>query len=217
MTRLVRPSGDAGVSLAELLVAMMVLGLLLTMTGGFVVSAYRANATNTAVDRTTRQASTAMAQMARMVRAASTYDPPGGGAAQAPFVTTTADEVTLYAYVNLEDALEKPVKVQFKVEGTKLVERRWASSPSANNPDLYVFSPTVTSTTVLTDALLPVAQRGPVLFTYLKADRTTSATSVADVAAVRIDLQVGTGADLARSTFLTNTVGVTNVASQGTP
>jgi len=217
VTRLLRPSGDTGVSLAELLVAMMVLGLLLTMTGGFVVSAYRANATNTTVDRSTRSASLAMAEMARMVRAASTYDPPGGGTAQAPFVSIASDEVTLYAYVNLDDALEKPVKVQFKVEGTKLVERKWASTPSTSNPDLYVFSPTVTSTVVLTDALLPVAQRGPTLFTYLKADRATPATAVADVAAVRIDLQVGTGADLGRSTFLTNTVGVTNVASQGTP
>lgn len=206
---------DAGVSLAELLVAMMVFAVLLSLTGGFMISAYRSNQTNDSVDRSTRSAATAMREMTRMIRAASDYKTTGGASASA-FVSTGADELTLVAYVNLKDSLEKPVRVQFRVEGTKLVERRWAGRQSTTDSTLFTF-PELTSTVVVAEPVLPVASGGPVLFSYLRADRTPAGADPTTIGAVRVQLQVGTSSDGGDSTLLVNTVGVNNGSSQGNP
>ncbi|WP_191330301.1 type II secretion system protein J [Frigoribacterium sp. ACAM 257] len=208
-------AGDAGVSLAELLVAMMVFAVLLSLTGGFMISAYRANQTNNSVDRTTRTASTALLQMTRMIRAASDFKTTGGVSSSA-FVTMGSSDVTLVSYVNLADALEKPVKVQYVVEGTKLVERRWAGLQSVNDATLYTF-PTLTSTVTLAEPVLAPAAGGPALFSYFQADRTTVAADPTAIGAVRVQLQIGTSSRGSDSTLLVNTVGINNGSSQGTP
>lgn len=213
--RLGHGAPDAGISLSELLVALMVFAVILSLTGGFMISAYRSNQTNDSVDRSTRTASTAMLEMTRMIRAASDFKSTGGASTSA-FLTMSAAEVTLVSYVNLADALEKPVKVQYVVEGSKLVERRWAGRQSVNDATLFTF-PVLTATTVLADPVLPVSAGGPVLFSYFQADRTTVATDPTAIAAVRVQLQVGTSSDGGDSTLLVNTVGINNGSSQGTP
>jgi type II secretory pathway component PulJ len=221
---LVRRESERGISIAELLVAVTLFALLLTMTSGFMVSAYRAAASSRAIDTATRQATNGMTEMSRMIRAASEYQRVSGAAAEPAIIVAEPSRLQLYAFVNLEDAIEKPVKVEFKIDGTKLVETRWDSTASPSNPDLFSFATSPSSTRVLADPVLSTTSTGARLFTYLGSARASvplnAASAVADVTSVAnitVSLQAGLSTSPSNSTLLVNTIGLTNLTSGGTP
>jgi len=220
----VRAGRDRGLSMAELLVAVTLFALLLAMTSGFMVSAYRASNSSRAIDTATRQATNGMTEMTRMIRAASEYQRVSGAAAESAIIVAEPSRLQLYAFVNLEDAIEKPVKVEFKIDGTKLVETRWNSTANPSNPDLFTFANTASSTRVLVDPVLSTTSTGARLFTYLGSTRVpvalTATSAVADVTTVSnvtVALQAGQSTSPSNSTLLVNTVGLTNLTSGGTP
>lgn len=217
--RLARAGGpDAGISLAELLVSMMITALLLTMTAGFMVSAYRANAVASAVDGTTREASTAMTEITRSLRAAGEYKPASAATEQPAFVVAGPTSMTLYAYINLQAAVEAPVRVQFSVVRGVLTETRWVGQKSSPTANTYSFPTQATSTTRLTSSVITAAP-APAVFTYLDESRqvipfgsTGEVAAKETIAYVTVNLLVGPSATSTSSTLLTNTVSLTNLA-----
>ena len=100
MTRLraslavLRDRRDAGVSLAELLVAMMVFAILIAITGGFMVSASRASSQTKSIDSATRVATNGMTAVTRTLRAATENPVKGQTLPDAAFPQATANAVT---------------------------------------------------------------------------------------------------------------------------
>lgn len=203
--------GDAGISLAELLVTMMVFAILMTITSGFMVSAMRATTQARVIDESTRSATTAMSAVTRNLRAA-TDNPVAGVTLPAPaFETALGSEVVFYAYVNLTSAEARPIKVRYWLDGRSLKETTTQSTRTADG--FYLFTGAATTRTIAT-SVVP----GTDLFTFVGAtgtdmpvaDLTTDAAKRL-VAAVRVRVQVGTSATAPTATTLVNTVGLPNL------
>ncbi|WIA99944.1 MULTISPECIES: PilW family protein [unclassified Curtobacterium] len=232
MMRVLRRLGrdDRGVSLAELIVAMSISVLVLTMAGAFFVSVSRASTTTTNVDSNTRVASTAMREMQRMFRVASNNPVASGVDAQYAVQYATATSVRFFAYINLNSAVDvQPVEVQFTLDPAKgtITETKWNGVPTDRTATYYDFpratTPTLTnaptSRLVLAESVVPST-----LFTFRNAagtamtagpDGALSATDLAAVRSVSIDLTVGER-DQQRpaardDVSLTSTVGMPNL------
>lgn len=222
---------DRGVSLAELIVAMSVTVLLLTMVGGFFVSVSRASTTATGVDGNTRAASTAMREMQRMFRVASNNPVASGIDTQYAFQYASATSVRFFAYINLNSTADvQPVEVQFTLDpaaGT-ITETKWNGTPTDVTRSYFDFpraaTPTLsnapTSTLKLVGSVVPST-----LFTYRNAANVPivpgaaglSPTDLQAVRSVTIDLTVGerdaSRPAAANNVTLTSTVGMPNLRS----
>lgn len=213
---------ERGLSLAELLVAMTVFGILLAMTAGFMVNASRANITNRTIDSTNRTAANAMDEVTRVLRGAATNTVANQSLPDPAFVQATDNALTVYSYVDLSTSKVAPVKVQFFVDASKnLVEWKWAATPAGVNftfPSSASCATSCTSRILGSPVVLPAAG-GPKLFTYLDSTGTAIATVggvlpaavVNNVAAVTISLQFGSTSSANQSTLLTNSVGLPNL------
>lgn len=220
---------ERGVSLAELIVAMSVSILVLTMAGAFFVSVSRASSTTTGVDSNTRVASTTMLEVQRMFRVASNNPVASGVDTQLAFQYASPTSVRFFAYINLNSTSDvQPVEVQFSLDATKrtIVETKWNGVatdlsrtyfdfPRSNTPTL---SNTPTSRLTLASSVVP----GP-LFSYADAGGNPlvpgvaglSATDLQAVRSVTVSLTVGEP-DLARpaardNVTLTSTVAMPNL------
>jgi type II secretory pathway pseudopilin PulG len=165
---------EAGLSLAELLVAIMIFAVLSLVVGGMFVSVTRGVTENKTINGDTRSATNGMTEVARMVRAATEnplLNPPVGTEPNEPAVLAAdVRTVMLYAYVNLDSSAETPVKVQFWVNAqNQLVETRWSATTLVNGH--WSFSSTSMGNRILSDSLVP----GTPIFTYLNAAGTVIA------------------------------------------
>jgi prepilin-type N-terminal cleavage/methylation domain-containing protein len=208
---------DRGISLAEMLVAMALFAVLIALTGGFAVSAYRASAQSSTIDTATRTATVGMTDLTRTIRAATNNPVSTSNLADSAFVTATDQVLRIYAYVNLTSSEEKPVMVEFKVADGKLVETQWASYDLGKG--YWGFQSTPSSVRTVASPVVGPAQGGPALFRYVDSTGATMSlaggsvptANVRGIAAVQVSLQVGSSTDLAKSTVLTNTVGLPNL------
>jgi prepilin-type N-terminal cleavage/methylation domain-containing protein len=220
-------AGERGLTLVELLIAMLLLGLVLFMVVGFFSSANRAFTQSNAVGGNTKAASNGMNEISRILRAA-TQNPVQGQALSSPAfvplgtagqIVTGNETVTVYAYVNLDSATEQPVKVQFSLDSNRnLIETKWAGY--VISPGYWGFQSTPVSTRIFAATVVNRTGSNPYLFTYLKTDGTAltvpaggfSDSDLRSIAAVQVTLGVGTSATVNSSTVvLQNTVGLPNI------
>lgn len=202
-------------SLPELLVTMMLLGLFSALVLGLVTSVTRTFTRERAATDSSSIASNGMNELTRMVRAGTGLLVTGGS--QAPvFLEAGPRTATLYSYIDTSSSSPRPLKVQFQVDGQgRLIETRWAAT-SAKEP--WTFSTTASSTRTIATSVVAGTQN---LFTYYKADGTLlpfaadGKLSAADrevVAAVRIQLTVQTDVSgRADPVMLRNTVSIPNL------
>jgi len=212
-------SGESGFTLTELLVAMVVMGVVLSMVVGFFSSAGRAFTLNQTTSGNTRAASNGMNEISRILRAA-TENPVQGQTVDSPaFVTATNESVTVYAYVNLTSSTEQPIKVQFSIDSNRnLVETEWASYVIAAGYWGYATTPSFTR--ILASSIVNRVAPNPYLFTYLASDGTTipipsggyTSTNLSSIAAVQVSLTIGKTATASSTVSLQNTVGLPNLA-----
>lgn len=209
-----------GLTLIELLIAMMLTSLVAAMTIGLFISATRSSTIAQSVDGGTRQAANGMSEMTRMIRAA-TANPvanpsPGNPLTTPAIVSAAANSITLDAYVNLTGASESPVQVNFAVNAQgQLVETQWpATTTVAGANGNWVFSTTPSSTRILCDSVPASGQ----LFHYLVAAGTeiappaaTDTTTLATIRAVQIVLVINSSSQASAPVTLTNTVGMPNL------
>ena len=171
-TRARRAAGDeSGITLVELMVAILVLGILSTMVVNLYVQTQRAVTTSSDVTLNTKTASNIMNEMSRVIRSSST-NPKTGGLFDAAVVDARPNTLTVLAYVDTNAVNPEPVRVRFAINSTtrQIIETRWRAKPGTNG--LWIFD---TTNTVISTRTLPgaIVASGGSLFTYYKADRTT--------------------------------------------
>lgn len=218
-----RAEPEQGLTLTELLVAVVLLSLIMTMVVAFFSGANKAFNLNQTIDTNMRTASNVMGEMSKTLRAA-TNNPLAGSNTPAPaFVQASATSVTFYAYVNLESSEQTPKQVRFSLNTTNntIVETTWAATALAGG--LWSFpavTTTPTSTRILGGPLLLAASGGPQVFTYLTGDGTVvpfastgsiPTTTVANIASVQVAVTLGSSSDAGKNVALSSIVGLPNL------
>ena len=208
---------QTGLSLVELLVSVVLLGVCLVMISGLYVSATRALGSATALGTSTREASNGMNAMARSIRAA-TANPVASPALADPAIAEASNEsLTLYAYVNLGLSTQQPVKIRLAVDAERrLVETRWASIPHSGG--LFTFETTALSSRILAQTVSPSGSGLP-LFSFadsagvvLPVDVAPTPVQLRSIVTITVTLTVQPSTTDARNAVtLSNTVGMPNV------
>ncbi|MDJ0337774.1 prepilin-type N-terminal cleavage/methylation domain-containing protein [Cryobacterium sp. PH31-O1] len=208
---------ESGLSLVELLVSVVLLGVCLVMISGLYVSATRSLGSASALGANTREASNGMNAMARSIRAATANPVASPALADPAIAAATNESLTLFAYVNLGLSTQQPVKIRLEVDAERrLVETRWPSVPLAGG--LFSFASTPLSTRILAQTVAPEGS-GPPLFSLtdsagsiLPLDIAPTPVQLRSIVTVTVNLTVQTSATDARSAVtLSNTVGMPNV------
>lgn len=203
-------------TLPELLVTMMLIGLFSALVLGLVVSVTRSFTRERSATDSTAIASNGMNELTRMVRAGTGLVVTGG--TQAPvFVEAAPRTATLYSYIDTQSASPRPLKVEFRVDAQgRLIERRWTAT-TAKEPWAFAATPTSTRTVATS-----VVNGSSVLFRYFTAagapipgtggGGTLTLAEREQVAAVRIHLTVQSDpSGRADPVALRNTVSIPNL------
>ncbi|WP_146243586.1 hypothetical protein [Curtobacterium sp. MCBD17_008] len=214
---------ERGISLVELIVAMTLSILILTVAGSFLVSAQRASVTARAVNDNTRTAAAAMNEMTRILRSATNNAVSTGDEPQYAFQYASATSVRFFSYVNTDSTASRPVLVQLTLDPVRrsITETKWAGT-QVGASDYYTFplasTPSLSATPVLTRTLATsvVSTRA---FTFTNAagaplgsiDAPLSATDLTNVRRVAITITAGTDVSDRRATTLTNSVSLANL------
>jgi len=210
---------DVGLSLAELLVAIMVFGIIVTIVTTTFISLTKATAQARGVDTNTRVASNGMNELARVVRAARTIPTPGGTEATS-FSLATTESMTLTTAVNGSDSLTTvPRKVTFSIASDRsLVETTVVGT--ALKTDFWQFVSTPSRRT-LGGAVVTAPGSGTPLFTYYDfsgavltpdAGGALSSTQLPSIASVQISLTIDrTATRSSQAVTLQTTVSLSNL------
>lgn len=224
--RLVRVHEDQrGVTLVELIVAIGLLGVFTTIVTSLYLSSIQAMSIGRDVHANSAQASNAINEITRVIRAGTDNPVQGQSLNNPAFEVAMADKVRLYAYINLSGASELPVMIELSVVGGSLVEKRWAATQNAAGYWLFPASTaTPTSTRTIASYVVPsVASGGTQLFTFLQTNNAaipiptgpngiTDATTLRSIAAVQVSLTVRASAsDASQQVTLQSTVGIPNL------
>ena len=212
--RLAAQRSDAGVTIAELLVTIMIFGIVLAVSTSTFVSLARATSSARSLDSGTRETSNGMNALAQIVRSAG--DVPVAGSSDAPaFREARADRLQLTTFVNFGDTQAKPALVTYTLDASRrLREERTAAQSSGS---FWVFPAGASSSSRLLTASL--ASGGTPVFRYLDSDGdelplNAGALTEAQrkqVSFVQVTLAVaGTGSSTS-SVTLTNTIGTPNL------
>jgi type II secretory pathway component PulJ len=223
---------EAGISLIELIVAMAILTVLSTIVVGTYASTVNAIGTANTVNKNSEQASNAMNESARQIRAA-TSNPVSsttGSVPNAPAIVAAGTEsVTLYAYVNLQSSsVQQPEQVRLRIDPTtrEYKEDVWAGTQSSAG---YWTFPATTTTPSLTRTLAgfvaphagTATPTNPYVFTYMAGTTPLAVPTTGpswttaqfnSITAIQITLTVETSITTAtQSVTLQNTVGMPNL------
>jgi Tfp pilus assembly protein PilW len=210
--------GDAGISLVELLVAMMLLGLIMAMVTGLFISVSKTVALGQAINDSSRVASNAANELSRVIRVGTTLSVSGTTIASPAFLSAGRESVTFYSNVDVNMATSvavrsaQPTMVRFDLNSNRqLVESRWTATAAGRFWTFPATTTTPNSTRNLGGPLTaPTGAESP-LFTYF--DETTP-----------VPVQIATpasgsmsGADLKRIASVRITIKVPSPNASGNP
>jgi type II secretory pathway pseudopilin PulG len=195
-----RPQGDEGTTLAELVVAMVVFGVLATLLATTVLQTTRMTRTSMLRESNAQRASVAIAQVSKDLRTALPVGPTTG--VQVAFEKATATEVVFFSSV-------EPVRRErLLVDGTALLRETTEPDPGSTYPTLTF----ATATNVRTSKVVPSGLDPAGVFTYFLGSSTTGVSTVAtadlpSITAVEVRVSVdGDGPGGVRPTVLRSTV-----------
>lgn len=222
--RLPRATDDRGLTLVELLVAMSLSLLVLTIAGSFLVSSQKAAVTATSTSANTRAATVAMNEMGRMLRAATDNPVPTGDDSQFAFQYASPTSLRFFAYVNLDSTLSQPVEVQLTLDPAtkRITETTWKGTAIAGNASYFGFplaaGATLSATPTRTRTLVS-SVTSQVAFSFRDAaggvlDVTGSPIAGAqlpNIRAVVVSVTVGSGTNDPNAVTLTTTVSLPNI------
>ncbi len=211
-----RRSLDAGLSLIELLIAIMLTGLIMTLGVWMFVAGTHSVSLAQSIDGGTRQASNGMNQVARMIRAATPNplaSPTPGNPLNAPaIISATATSLQFYAYVNLSGA-ESPVMVAYGLNNGILQETQYPATSNIAGANGHWDFGAARPTRNLCNSI----PASTIVFQYF--DKTgaallpanlTADTQRAAIASIQVTITIQpTGA--ANAVTITNTIGMANV------
>jgi type II secretory pathway pseudopilin PulG len=217
---------DAGVSIAELAVAIMILGIVTALVAGFYSSTIKTIGVASALRTNTAMASNAMNELSRVIRAGTENPLRDRELPDPAFVSATAESLVIYAYVNLQSSDQNPVMIRFRIDGDRrLIEEKWAATKDSHGywrfPSLSARpEPLPTTRRVVASALAPVAPGVPALFSYVDVSGAViplpaaglSVAAIRTVAAVSLTVSIqGSASDAGSRVMLENTVGIPNL------
>lgn len=214
-------SDDDGITLVELLVAIMLFAIVLTMVASIYGTMSKTVNFARATSNNYKLSSLGMAQLSDSLRFAITNPVQNQPADSPAFTLAKAESITLYTYIDTNPTSPKPVQVNYSLDASRrLIETRYAAYSIATG--YWAYQTTPYSTRTLTGQVLaPTGTEAP-LFTYLDknnaplviADATVGLTSVQipQVAAVLVTMKIKGDANSGeKPLFFTNTVGLPNL------
>ncbi|HEY4267022.1 MAG TPA: prepilin-type N-terminal cleavage/methylation domain-containing protein [Galbitalea sp.] len=214
---------DAGITLIELIVAMGILTVLSTIVIGTYASTVKVIGTASEVNVNSKEASNAMNEGARQIRAA-TSNPVSGSAANDPAVVDATNEsVVLYTYVNLQSTTTQlPEQVRLRVDPTtrQFKEDMWAGTQSSAGFWTFPLPSTPPkSTRILAGYVASPTGTNPWTFTYMAGATALPVPATGftlaqrnSITAIQLTLTVETNITTAsQSVTLQNTVGMPNL------
>ncbi|GAB3121833.1 type II secretion system protein [Glaciibacter psychrotolerans] len=217
---------DGGISLIELLVTMVLVGILSAIVVGVFVNSSSSVTRGSAATINTSTAANVMNETSRVIRSGAT-NPVAGGTDAPAFVTAKAEQLVLYSYVDVTAVSPQPVKVEFAVDPATrlLVEKRWSAKAGATG--LWIFDGTnpLTSTRTMPGKITAPAAPATV-FSYLDSTGALltipgsgfTAAQLATIASVKVTLvvQAAEGAS-AKPVTLVNSIRLPNLSFKAGP
>lgn len=199
-----------GITLVELLVAMLITSLLLTLVGSFFVSMLKAQRTVSSVNESTRQGTTSMTQVSRYLREASRWQVTKT-TNRAAFESASATSMQFYSGVDLSTSRAGLTKVTIDVQGTKLrMQLQRGDCPASG----YCTFTGTTKTVVLAD-VVRTSGANSALFGYVNAagDAISPTSATLDsIRSVDVTLKVGsTSGAAANDTTFQATINLRNL------
>jgi prepilin-type N-terminal cleavage/methylation domain-containing protein len=214
---------DRGISMIELIVAMAILLIIITLVVGAYSSTVRSLGVSNSLNKNSEQASNGMNESAREIRAA-TSNPVVNAANDPAVVAATNESVTIYAYVNLQSAsVQQPEMVRLRVDSTTRAFKEDIWPATQNAAGYWIFpSPTTTptNTRILCTYVTPYSGSGPYTFTYLAGTTplvvpttgTFTTAQLNSITSIQLTLTVQTNLTNAnQSVTLQNTIGMPNL------
>ena len=213
-----RGGSDDGLSLVELLVAMLLTGIVLSLVGSLFVNVALVTSASNASTTKSSAAANALNEIVEVVRAAAN-NAVSTTVTDPAVVSATSSALTIYSFADTSPTAPAPTKVAFRMDGTNLVEDRYAGS---NSTGYWVFSGTPT-TRVIGNAV--VTNGADPLFAYLAADGSVVGNPAVTaltldqrktITSVRITVTIANQSRTGNSPIIiVNTVGMPNLTTSG--
>lgn len=188
---------ESGIGLVELLVAMLIFAIILTLVTGMFQSTTQVVNTGTSVNTSTKAASLGLNELSNALRFADSNAVSGQALNDPAFVVAKKDLLTVTTYLGVTAGAPQPVKIAFTIDSQRrLVEVRYPSYELS--PGFWGFSATPLFTKILTGAIIPPTGSEPDLFTYLDSNNAPITISAAGltlaqrqtVAAVQVTMKL---------------------------
>lgn len=175
---------ERGLTLIELMVAMLVTSIILATVGAFFVAASKAGATNRAVDNSTRQATTGITQITRYLQVADRWQT-GRATFNPAFITASPTHVQFYSNVDITGSVITPVLVDLQITSANKLQLQvtQSSCPSGG----YCTFPGPTTTSTLAATIVNPTSGGNQLFSYFDDNGAPLATGTASVTGANLD------------------------------
>ncbi|GHD47196.1 type II secretion system protein [Mycetocola manganoxydans] len=215
-----RTGTERGITMVELLVAMLLLSIVMTVVIALLSSLTKAASMSQGIDASSKTASNAMNELALVIRNGASVPVRNNIVPLAAFAAASPESMTIHSVLSSTGSVLAPVKVGFTVNAQRqLIEQRWTASVS----DGYYSWPAsaTVSTRNLSGSLLIPEAGGTSLFTYLDSTGTPIpmgagnkiiAANLEKVRSVIITMRVeAEGGAAGEIVELVNTVGVPNL------
>lgn len=208
---------EDGLTLIELLVAMGLFAVLLAIVGGTFYSITRATTFAAARDQNSRNASNAMNEIVRQVRAAA--DNPRVGASDSPAFISAGTSALQFTTLVSTGRDSVPQQVTFSVSAAGVLTEKIVAGSTTDNA-YYTFSGAGSTSTIASSIEVPATTATPI-FQYLDIGKTVltpnaagllTADQVGQIAFVQVTLRFSsTASTLKNGITLQNTVGLPNL------
>jgi prepilin-type N-terminal cleavage/methylation domain-containing protein len=141
-----RLAAQDGMSLMELIVAIMVTSIVLAIVGSMFVNVAKITSNSSATTTRTGTAANVMNEISTVIRPAVNNPVAGNDDADPAIVSGTALALTIYSFVDASPAAPAPTKVAFRIDAQgNVVEDRWTAVASGA---FWVFTGTVFTRTL---------------------------------------------------------------------
>jgi Tfp pilus assembly protein PilW len=212
---------QSGLSMAEILVAMMLSMLILVMVTSFFIQVGKITTSATQIRESNGNASNVANEITSVLRVATNLPKLNSATADSAIVAGTRSSLTIYSLSNTSATAPAPVKVTFALDTAGVVtETRCVGNLSGN---YYTFSPCAsTSTRTIGTGVLAATGVADQLFTYRDANGTAlvlatngtgsiSGTQIPLVGSITVTVRTLPKNSKTRPVIISNTVVLRNV------
>ena len=218
--RLRAADNEDGVTLVELIIAMIITGFILALTASFFIQTTKVTTSSVQTGNSSAIATNVMYEISNVVHQASTI-PVSGGSPLLAVNTASTNKLVIYSYVDVSTSTNPtPTRVTFDGTGTNLVETRCVATASGA---FWVFSSCASTLTRTVGGAIvaPTASQNS-LFTYLDSGGNQIAmvsgsvptASLGSIASIQVSVNIQAAGSKTDPVYLTSNVGMPNLGLQ---